>query len=111
MSTEIEQLESTIRRLRHDLAKEEAKLERWMTDSRPPEKDNIYGINTMEKVNEFLMRGYWLCNYTPGYIALFMPNGGGSYGGIYGALADELGAMHDRWNFDVHKQRRELPQP
>lgn len=103
MTTEIEQLESKISRLKQELASAEEDLVRVMSDSRPPE--SIYGIETMEDVRQHLQRGCWLANYRPGYIAVFEPCGGGSYGGIYGALADELGATHDRWNFDIYQQR------
>ncbi len=103
MQTEIEQLESKILRLRDDLAKAEAELDRVMTDSNPPE--NIYCIKTMEDVRHQLHRGCWLGNYRPGRIAVFEPNGGGSYGGIYGPLADELGAIYDKWNFEVYQRR------
>lgn len=101
--TEIEAIERKIANLRADLAKEEARLASWMADSKPPE--SIYGIKTMEDVQRQLYRGCWLANYTPGRIAVFEPNGGGSYGCIYGPLADELGAQYDKWNFDVHHAR------
>ena len=78
MNTEIEQLESRIARLRSDLENSEAELQKIMSDSRPPE--NIYDIKTMEDVHRQLYRGCWLANYRPGYIAVFEPNGGGSYG-------------------------------
>ena len=91
MSTEIEQLQSRINDLRRDLESAEAAMTKIMNDSTRPEEHNIYGIRTMEDWQEQAMRGKWLCNYRPGYIAVFEPRGGGSYGGIYGALADELG--------------------
>ena len=106
MSTEIEQLQSRIDRLRYDLDKAEAEMTRIINDSTPPEQQNIYSIRTMEDVNRVLMGGRWLCNYRPGYIAVFEPRGGGSYGGIYGALADELGKIHDPHNFDVYEHRK-----
>ncbi len=107
MSTEIEVIEYKISRLRRDLAEAEKRLEEMMTDSRPPEKDNIAGIKTREDWYRVQARGCWLANYRPGYIAVFEPahNGGGSYGGIYGALADELGQEYDSWNFGVYQRR------
>ena len=107
MSTEIEQLQSRIDRLRHDLEEAEAQMTRVMTDSTPPEAYNIYGIKTVADWQHQAWRGCWRGNYRPGYIAVFEPRGGGSYGGIYGALADELGAQLDSWNFGIYQQRRD----
>lgn len=109
MTTEIEALESRIRHCRDELQKAEAELQRIMNDSRRPEENNIYGIKTREDWNRQAWRGCWLANYRPGYIAVFEPNGGGSYGGIYGALADELGKEEDAWNFGIYQRRAETP--
>jgi len=106
MSTEIERLEYRILLAKKELAEAESVLERWMNDSTPPEKHNIYSIKTREDWNKQAWRGCWLANYRPGYIAVFEPRGGGSYGGIYGALADELGKEYDSWNYGVYEQRR-----
>ena len=100
MSTEIEQLQSRIDRLKRDLVEAEGQMEKIMNDSTRPEEHNIYGIKTMDDWNKLAWSGRWLSNYRPGYIAVFEPHGGGSYGGIYGPLADELGKL---CSFDIHQ--------
>lgn len=105
MDREIDTLEKHIAHLREQLGHAEDKLERWMTNSSPPV--GYLKITTMEQVSYWLDRRYWLCNYQPGRIALFYPSmdGGGLCDYIYGPLADELGPIYDRWNYDVYQHR------
>jgi hypothetical protein len=68
----------------------------------------LFGVElTEERLNDYLRRGYWLANYSPGKLGIFAPPpGNGCYGHIYGPLADKLGKKHDRHNFNVYEMRR-----
>lgn len=64
-------------------------------------------ISSQEELQRLLDKGYWLTNYRPGELSLFTPAPhSGSCGRIYGVLADRLGKIHDRWNYDVWERRR-----
>lgn len=68
-------------------------------------------ISTRKDVEKWLERRYFLSNYRPNRITLFMPEPyGGSCAYIYGALAEELGAIYDSWNFRVWSERLKNPQ-
>ena len=65
------------------------------------------GELTEERLDDYLRRGFWLTNYSPGKLDIFAPPpSNGCYGHIYGALADKLGKKHDSWNYGVCKKRR-----
>ena len=104
MSTEIEVLESHIRRHREELERHEAQLEKLMNDSAPPR--NFCDVKTRADLRDWFLRGYFVCNYQPGRVTLMAPRGGGSAGYIYGDSAEELGREHDAWNVEVFEKRR-----
>ena len=68
-----------------------------------------YKISEDRFHKEYLVRGYWLTNYSPGKLDILLPSnlGGGLAGKIHGSKADELGKFHDPWNYAVHKRRLE----
>ena len=67
----------------------------------------IYGSKiTEEDLNDYMNRGYWLANYSPGKLIIFGPppyNGG--VGELYGNIADKLGRVYDKHNFRVYELR------
>lgn len=65
---------------------------------------------TKNRLHQILNEGFRLCNYSPGYIAIHANdyNGGGKYGEIFGPLADKLGKIHNRHNYQVHVRRGEI---
>ena len=68
----------------------------------------LHGEITYDSLMNSLSRGYFLSNYELGKLSIFYPSPrGGLAGEIYGEIADELGALHDSWNYRVVHERME----
>lgn len=74
-----------------ELTREESDKE-YLNERLEEEKLNPDAFRrSQEKVyKDALARGCFFWNHTPKRIAIFEPWGGGSYGDIYGELADEI---------------------
>jgi len=68
----------------------------------------LYGMElTEERLRDYLWKGYWLTNYSPGKLDIFgPPPSNGCYGHIYGELAEKFGGIYDHHNYEIYERRK-----
>lgn len=101
----IQQLKDEMKAIKREIENREEAEDKALRDG--PDKILILGgeISVDELRLNLGFGRYHLCNYKPRKLSIHYANGSGSCGAIYGALADELGAIHDAWNYRIYKER------